>query len=79
MFDHSDHYQITAAGWAYRTNSRGWINYLNPQTGLWHSQSEAIALICSPVPNSVAGVGTPSSAMPTNRIATVGGMSGCPF
>jgi hypothetical protein len=61
MFDHSDHYQITAAGWAYRTNSRGWIDYLNPQTGIWQTQSEAILVIrSSRVPKP--GVGAPSTA-----------------
>jgi hypothetical protein len=64
MFDHSDHYEITTAGWAYRTNSRGWIDYLNPQTGIWQTHSQAISIIHSEVPNSGTGVGPPSTAIP---------------
>src|SRR4029453_18959007 len=30
MFECSDHHRITAAGWAYRTTSRGWIIYRKP-------------------------------------------------
>jgi len=64
MFDHSDHYQITAAGWAYRINSRGRIDYLNPQTGIWQTQSQAILVIRSSLgPKLEAGVGAPSTAV----------------
>jgi hypothetical protein len=45
MADHSDHYTITEEGWAYRTNSRGWTIYRDPQTGLWRTQGEAISII----------------------------------
>jgi hypothetical protein len=69
MLDHSDHHRITAAGWAYRTNSRGWINYLNPQTGVWQTHSQAISLIHSQVPNSSAGVGAPSDEIPASEFA----------
>ena len=61
MFDHSDHYQITAAGWAYRTNSCGWIIYLNPQTGIWQTHSQAISSIRSQVSNSGTEVGQPTA------------------
>jgi hypothetical protein len=45
MAEHSDHHQITSAGWAYRTNDRGWAIYLDPQTRLWQAQSQAMAII----------------------------------
>jgi hypothetical protein len=38
------HVALTNAGWSYRTNERGWVIYRNPQTGLWHTRSEAAAL-----------------------------------
>ena len=38
----SDHEKITAAGWAYRTNERGWMIYREPRTGRWHTRDEAI-------------------------------------
>ena len=38
----SDHEKITAAGWAYRTNERGWMIYREPHTGRWHTRDEAI-------------------------------------
>jgi hypothetical protein len=38
----SDHETITAAGWAYRTNERGWLIYREPDTGRWHTRDEAI-------------------------------------
>ena len=61
MSDRSDHYEITGAGWAYRTNSSGWIIYLNPQTGIWQTQSQAIASIRSQVPNASTGTGQPTA------------------
>ena len=67
MFDHSDHHRITAAGWAYRTNSRGWINYLNPQTGIWQTHSQAISIIHSQGTNSWAGGGTASLVIPASE------------
>jgi len=69
MFDHSDHHRITAAGWAYRTDGRGWINYLNPQTGVWQTHSEAISIIHSQLLNSNAGVGAASVAVPVSEFA----------
>jgi hypothetical protein len=41
----TDHWRITAAGWCYRTSDRGWIIYRDPQTGLWRTRAEAIALL----------------------------------
>jgi hypothetical protein len=38
----NDHEKITAAGWAYRTNERGWMIYREPCTGRWHTRDEAI-------------------------------------
>lgn len=38
----SDHERITAAGWAYRTNERGWMIYQEPYTGRWHARDDAI-------------------------------------
>jgi hypothetical protein len=38
----SDHEKITAAGWAYRTNERGWMIYREPYTARWHTRDEAI-------------------------------------
>jgi hypothetical protein len=43
--EHDEHQRITAAGWAYRTNDRGWVIYRDPQTRLWHPHSEAIFII----------------------------------
>jgi hypothetical protein len=45
MAECSDHYRITAAGWDYRTNNRGWVIYQDPQTRLWQTHSEAISII----------------------------------
>jgi hypothetical protein len=41
----TDHGKLTAAGWAYRTNDRGWLIYHDPETGHWHTGSEAIAIL----------------------------------
>ena len=41
----SEHCRITAAGWSYRRNDRGWVIYRDPQTGLWHTRADAIAII----------------------------------
>ena len=38
----SDHERITAAGWGYRTNERGWMIYREPHTARWHTRDEAI-------------------------------------
>lgn len=37
-----EHDQITAAGWAFRTNYRGWVIYREPRTGLWHTREQVI-------------------------------------
>ena len=42
-----EHREITATGWAYRTNDRGWMIYRDPRTGLWHTASDALAIIRS--------------------------------
>jgi len=52
MPDQGEHQRITAAGWPYRTNSRGWVIYQDPQTGLWHTHSEAISMIQAYVSDS---------------------------
>jgi hypothetical protein len=41
----SDHEVIVNAGWAYRTNERGWVIYRDPQTRQWHTRTEALAII----------------------------------
>jgi len=43
--DHTEHQRITQSGWAYRMNDRGWVIYRDPQTSLWHTQSEATLVI----------------------------------
>jgi hypothetical protein len=40
----SDHHRITTAGRSYRTNQQGWIIYRDPQTRLWHTRAEALAI-----------------------------------
>ena len=35
----TDHRKITAAGWSYRTNERGWTIYREPQTGRWYTRA----------------------------------------
>ena len=40
-----DHNRIATAGWAYRTNTRGWVIYRNPETGRWHTRVEALQII----------------------------------
>ena len=54
-----DHNKIAAAGWAYRTNTRGWIIYRNPETGLWHPRVEALQILgqkaSGPSDSSTAG------------------------
>ena len=41
----SDHDRITAEGWVYRTNERGWTIYRDPATSRWHTRAEALAII----------------------------------
>jgi hypothetical protein len=41
----TEHQIIMAAGWSYRSNDRGWIIYRDPQTGLWHTRPDAIAIV----------------------------------
>jgi hypothetical protein len=41
----TEHHTIMAAGWSYRSNDRGWIIYRDPQTGLWHTRPDAIAIL----------------------------------
>ena len=43
-----DHKIITAAGWTYRTNDRGWTIYCDPYTRRWHTRGEALTIIGSP-------------------------------
>jgi hypothetical protein len=45
VVEHSEHQRITAAGWAYRAKNSGWVIYLDPQTGIWHTRSEAMFII----------------------------------
>ena len=45
MDAHTDHQKITAAGWAYRTNNRGWLIYREPHTGRWYTRTDAIQQI----------------------------------
>jgi len=41
----SDHDRITAEGWVYRTNERGWTIYRDPLTSQWHTRAQALAII----------------------------------
>lgn len=41
----SDHDRITAEGWVYRTNERGWTIYRDPSTQRWCTRAEALAII----------------------------------
>ena len=34
----------SAAGWSYRSNQQGWMIYRDPQTGLWHTRTEALGI-----------------------------------
>ena len=43
----TDHQKLTAAGWSYRNNDRGWTIYRDPQTGRWHTTTQAIAIFQS--------------------------------
>ncbi len=43
--DGPEHQAIMAAGWSYRANDRGWVIYRDPQTGMWHTRSDAIAIV----------------------------------
>lgn len=45
MVERNEHQRIIAAGWAYRTNERGWIVYRNLHSGIWYTKSEAISII----------------------------------
>ncbi len=45
LLDEAEHQTIIAAGWTYRANSCGWVIYRDPHTGLWHTRSEAIAIV----------------------------------
>jgi len=45
MPEQSDHQRITDAGWPYRTNSRAWMVYQNPQTRLWYTLSQAMSIL----------------------------------
>lgn len=45
----SEHRMLTGAGWSYRSNDRGWIIYRDPQTGRWHTLSEALNFMRSPM------------------------------
>jgi len=44
-----EHRMLTGAGWSYRSNDRGWIIYRDPQTGRWHTLSEALSVMRSPM------------------------------
>jgi hypothetical protein len=68
MFENSEHHLITAAGWSYRTNSRGWMIYLNPQTRLWQTHSEAFSIIQAQVSKSENGVGESAPEDPGKQI-----------
>ncbi len=43
--DKSEHQTITAAGWIYRLNDRGWVIYRDPKTGTWYTRHDAIAIL----------------------------------
>ena len=45
MVEYNKHQRITDAGWAYRTNDRGWMIYRDPETGTWYTQSEAASIV----------------------------------
>jgi hypothetical protein len=41
----SEHQALTAAGWSYRMNYRGWVIYRHPQTGLWYTRQAATVIV----------------------------------
>jgi hypothetical protein len=41
----TEHETITAAGWTYRMNERGWVIYRDPRTGTWYTRSDAMAIV----------------------------------
>jgi hypothetical protein len=63
-----EHHRITAAGWSYRSDSRGWMVYKDPQTRLWHTHSEAISIIQAQVSDSRDVVGEPPPEDPDKQI-----------
>jgi hypothetical protein len=56
----SERQALTAAGWSYRMNCRGWVIYRHPQTGFWYTRPAAAAIVeagvVSPVHRNGAGV-----------------------
>ena len=55
----TEHETITAAGWAYRMNDRGWVIYRDPETGTWYTRLDAMAIVggalagCNPQRQSI--------------------------
>jgi hypothetical protein len=41
----TEHEMITGAGWTYRMNERGWVIYRDPETGIWYTRSDAMAIV----------------------------------
>lgn len=58
----SEHHIIVAAGWSYRTNDHGWVIYRDPETGFWHTRSDAVAMI-----QASAAARNPTAAHPFSR------------
>src|SRR5690348_14640451 len=56
--EENDHAKIAAAGWGHRKNHHGFVIYLNPQTGWWHTRLEALAILDNKLV-SIAGKETP--------------------
>lgn len=56
--EENDHGKIAAAGWSHRKNHHGFVIYLNPQTGWWHTRLEALAILDNKLV-SIAGKETP--------------------
>ncbi len=46
----SNHARLTDAGWSYRKAvNRGWIIYKDPETQLWNTEKDAVAILESRV------------------------------
>jgi hypothetical protein len=70
MLEHDAHREITGAGWAYRTNNRGWVIYRDPRTRLWHTRTDAMSIVealvsrqVGPLLDQIPGVNTVAPAM----------------
>ena len=47
----TEHETITSAGWTYRMNERGWVIYRDPETSIWYTRADAMAILEAAPPN----------------------------